>query len=139
MTRFERRWLLAILDAILPPRGDPRLPPALAEAPFDRFADDLWDRSPPDARLGIRAAVWAATWLPALRRLRPLHRLPPAERPIALARLAESRSYAVRELIGLLKVLACLAVGGLPEAQRAMGLPRPDPEPPAWARAPSDP
>lgn len=91
MTLPERRWRDGIVTSVVP--GAANL--AHVWAHFDRAA-------PRVVRLGLRAGVWALTWLPLLLEGRPLHRLPRPLRERYLAR-------APRPLALLLKWLGCAA------------------------------
>ena len=135
MTALEKRWLLRILDAILPAGADPRLPGA-RELPLRGLIDDLDAAAPWTMRFALRAATWIVTWLgPALTgRPRTFGMLDVAERGRVLDELSRSRVYLIRELPLLLKMVGCLGYAALPRVQRAVGLTSVDAEPPAWAR-----
>ncbi|MGM0577953.1 MAG: hypothetical protein ACQEXJ_19660 [Myxococcota bacterium] len=133
---FERRWLLAAFETILPGGVGPMLPADVGERTAG-FVDELFVRAPTETLVGVRAALWLVTLGPLLWRLklRPFHRLRPADRVAFLEALEGSRVHALRELPALLKLLACTARAGLPSTQRAAGQARPDATPPEWARA----
>ena len=132
---FERRWLRAVLDAILPSGAHPRLDLGARDLPLDRFVDDLLQRAPMLAVLGVRASLWVITLAPLFRgRLRLFPSLAAAEQIALLEALAQSRIHLLREVPVLLKTLACLGYCGLPEVQRRVGIEPVASAPPRWAR-----
>jgi hypothetical protein len=133
LRRFEARWLLAIFATILP---EAEGIPGAARAPLDRFVDDLCAAAPGRLVVGLRLALWFVVWLAPLFTLwwpRRFIGLGQDDRLRVLHALRSSRFYLIRELPVLLKSVACLGHCGLPDVQRAIGLPA-DAEPPAWAR-----
>jgi hypothetical protein len=102
-----------VIEALLPP-GD-GLPGAI-DAGAGSFLEALHANAAPRLRLGFRLAVFAATWVAPLgvRRLPPLGRLDPKDRERALAKMARSRSYPLRQLAGLLKTVVSLGYGADP-------------------------
>lgn len=133
LRRFERRWLARILVTILPSGPDAELP-GLEGVPVEAFLDRVTSRAPAETVGALRAAAWLVTWAPLLWRLRmrPFARLGRDDREALLESMAGSRIYLLRQVPEMLKTLACLAWAGLPEVQRALGMPAPDPDPPAW-------
>jgi len=132
---FERRWLLAVLDAILPSGAHPRLALGARDVPLGRFVEDLLLRAPALAAIGLRASLWVVTFTPLARgRLRLFGSLAAQEQVELLEALARSPVHLLREVPVLLKTLACLGYCGLPEVQRQVGI---EPAPnvlPRWAR-----
>ncbi len=136
-TRGERRRLLVVFDAILPAGADPRLPLGARDLPLERFLQDLGQRAPTRALLGLRLVLWLV-WLgplPILGRPRTFAGLGEDQRVALLDALARSRSYVLREAPMLLKTLACLGYCGHPDVHAAIGLTSRDATPPAWAAA----
>jgi hypothetical protein len=132
---FERRWLLAVLAAILPSGSHARLHLGARDVPLARFVADLLARAPVSAVLALRASLWVATLAPLVRgRLRTFGALPPAEQVETLRALERSRLHLLREVPVLLKTLACLGFCGLPEVQRQAGIEPVAAAPPRWAR-----
>jgi hypothetical protein len=131
---FERRWLLAVFETILPSGTDPRLSLGAADLPMLRFLDDAEARSPFEYLLGVRVALWvamASPWL-LLYSWRPWSWLDATGRLEALRRLQHHRIYALRELPSLLKTVACLGYCGVPSVQAAIGVQRVDATEPSW-------
>lgn len=135
---FERRWMVAIADAILPPGEAPGSPPPPADLPMDRFADAFFRRAPTEAALGLRAAVWAISLAPLAWRLklRTFDRLSRQEREELLLAFHGSRHYLVRELPTLLKMVCSMGWAGFPEVQAGLGMPTHDRSPAPWTRLP---
>jgi hypothetical protein len=129
---LERRWMRTVFDTILPAGVDERLPLGAANVPFPRLVDELFRYAPGQFLLGLRAALWVAYLSPLLWTLRTLGGLAPERRVRHLERLAGSRVYFLREIPMLLKMVACLAYGAVPEVQSRVGLPPADEPPPAW-------
>jgi hypothetical protein len=124
---FERRWLVRVLEDVLPPAR---------EAPLDRFVADLFARAPLEFVLGLRACLWLLVVAPPfwLGRVAFYFSLGAGERMTLLSRLRQSRLYVVRELPVLFKMVASLGYGGLSEVQQKIGISPTDREPPDWAR-----
>ncbi|MBI5505707.1 MAG: hypothetical protein HY899_12980 [Deltaproteobacteria bacterium] len=134
---LEMRWLLAIADAILPSDAHERLPDGASAAPMAEFFDDVLVRSPLRPMLGLRAAIWAITLSPPLviRSSRFFGGLSPEERVRHLATLGASEIYLLRELPVLIKTLALMGYGAMPDVQRAVGVEPAVSQPPVWARS----
>ena len=111
-----------------------------SDFPLDRFLLDLKQRAPRRFILGLRVAVWLVVWSPfvVVRRLRRFQGLAPKDRLELLERLATSRVYFVRELVTLLKMVACLGFCGMPVIQSQVGYDRPNPAPPDWSEEAED-
>ncbi len=132
MFSFERRWLLVVLDAILPAQADARLTLGARDVPMDRFLDDLLRRAPPLAVIGVRASLWVAWLGPLLRGRLGFGALAGEERVAWLETLARSPIHLIREVPVLLKTLACLGYCGVPEVQRQAGISPVAATPPRW-------
>lgn len=135
MTGLERRWLALVFEAILPDGVSPGFP-GMRQVPLASFLDDFESAAPGRMLAGVRLAlafVFLGAPLVFLGRLRTFAGLAPEDRLELLKRLRASDVYVLRELPVLLKSVACLAHGGLPEVQRQIGIPWEGP-PPVWAR-----
>jgi len=132
---FERRWLRSLCEAMLPGGVRPGLPGA-GDVPLERFFDEFTRSAPLDAAIGVRAFTWVLTLAPLVWRLRTFGSLRPSDQVRMLHALEGSRFYVVREVPGLIKLVACLAWASQPEVQRALGVPQPDDRPPPWAVLP---
>jgi hypothetical protein len=88
------------------------------------FLDGYLRRVPFQAALGLRAVIWAITWLPLLVVGIPLtaDRLSAPARARYLDRWASSRIYFLREGFYLLKAIALMGWGAQPAVRERMGL-----------------
>jgi hypothetical protein len=112
----QRRIAVALADVF----GEPE-DVALAVADFlDRYLQ----RVPFQAAIGLRAVVWAITWLPVLFVGIPLpvSALSPAARASYLDRWAGSRVYLLREGFYLLKAISLMGWGAQPQVRARLGL-----------------
>lgn len=136
LTRFERRWLLTVVDAILPSGTSARLPVGARDVPMDGYFDDLLRRAPGKVRFGLRVTLWAIWLAPlfVLGKLRTFGGLGEDDRIALLHKLRRSNRYLIREAPILFKTMACLGYGGHPEVQRRVGIDQVDETPPRWAR-----
>jgi hypothetical protein len=132
LAAFERRWLRDLCEAMLPSGVRQDLPGA-ADVPLEPFFDEFFRHSPFETAFGVRALTWALTWMPLGWRLRRFGRLKPGDQVRFLALLDGSRFYVLREMPGLIKLVAALAWCAQPEVQRALGASRADATPPDWA------
>ncbi len=106
-TPVEQAWRDALLDATVPgQRHRPSQLPAEAWATWEAGAAPL-------LRVGFRATVWALTWAPVLRWLRPFHRLDDARREAFLTALAVQQSWVIRQLVMVLRLVAATALARL--------------------------
>jgi hypothetical protein len=90
---------------------------------FDDFLVDF-EREAPDAfRRVFRLALFAGGWVaPVLiRRLPPITGLNQDDREKAIAAMAGSRVPELRQLVTVLKTVASLHYGALPEVRKAIG------------------
>ena len=133
---FERRWIVAIFEAIIPPSACDRLPIGAADLPMGRFVDELMVHTPGRVAVGTRVALWVMVWLAPLfiARPRPFVMLRADERVALLEKLSVSDVYLLRELPQLFKMLATLGYCGAPQVQAAVGITRIDEAPPSWMR-----
>jgi hypothetical protein len=134
LLRFERRWLVAVFETVLP-AGEAALPLGAADAPLGRFVDDFLARAPLTAVLGLRGALWLIMLAPLvmLGRPRTFLGLPPADRIALLERLRRSDHYLVRESAVLFKIVGGLGFCGLAAVQQHLGIHPTDPDLPPWA------
>jgi len=102
VTRLERRWCRALLEACLPGEGGlESVDLALFWPRFDAVA-------PLHLRLGLRLATWVLCFGPLLMLRRPLARLAPPARDEALRRMA--RWPGIGELVEVARIVACFAL-----------------------------
>lgn len=124
---FERDWLAAVLEDVVPGAGD---------VPIRRFVDDLLAHAPLEFVFGLRACLWFVVLCPpfVLRRAKTYFGLEREERLAVHARLKQSDRYVVREMPLLFKMIGSLGYCGLPEVQAEIGIEPRDQEPAEWAR-----
>ena len=95
---FERRWLCAVLAAVLP--FDDATEPALADAKrhMARFVDALVVEAPAYFTFGLRACTWLLMLSPplVLGRMCSFTALTAAEGSLVLEKMSASRFYLVR-------------------------------------------
>src|SRR5207237_3936327 len=134
--QFERRWLLAVWDTMLPSGAAPRLPIGARDVPMGRFLDEAERSLPLRMRFGLRLSLWViVVFAPLLiGRARTFVGLAEADRIRALARLSASASYLLRETVSVVKLIGCLGYCGLPSVQARIGITPLDETPPEWAR-----
>jgi hypothetical protein len=106
----EASIFACVCDTVVAP--EPLLPPVRATDAVESF-DRLLAASPALNRIGLRALIHAAELAPlAVGGRTRLRRLDGAARADALARLESARPAAARELVKLVKGLACLSYYG---------------------------
>jgi hypothetical protein len=88
------------------------------------FLDDYLNRAPARAALGLRAAVWAVTWLPVafIGVPLPADALSREARARYIERWAASKSYFVRETFYLLKAIALMGWGAQDVVRQRLGV-----------------
>jgi len=114
-----------ILDTLLPAGAHPTLKYGLFDAGFEAFWTEFECTALSSLRWGFRAALFAAVWIAPLL----IHRLPPLalyDRPTrerALAAMASSRFYILRQLFVVLKQTVCFCYGTDRNVRDAIGYP----------------
>ena len=112
--------------------------PAAGDAPADALVQDVVAHAPMRFHAALRAATWFLWWLgPFVASALPVPfgLLTSRRRERVLERLASSRTYLLREMPTIVKMLACFAWGAMPAAQRRVGMATPDDALPLWARS----
>jgi hypothetical protein len=118
LTPREASIFACVCDTVVAP--EPLLPPVRetdAVASFDR----LLAASPALNRAALRALLYAAERAPNAFRMKRLRKLGPDQRGRALARLEAVRSPRARELVMLVRGLACLSYYGDDAVMRRLG------------------
>lgn len=116
----ERRWRDALLAAMIPASALDSEQPGLEAVDTEPFWNEMERAAPPLLRLGLRFAVWVLTWAPLLLigRAHSFRRLAGPEQDRVLERAASSRFYLLRQLVMMLKAMACFAYFRVPTARR---------------------
>ena len=115
----------AVLDTLLPAGEHEALPYGVFDAGFDALWSDIERTALPSLRWTVRAALFAAIWIAPLLIGRPpplgLHDRPTREH--ALAAMASSRYYLLRQMFQLLKTTVCFCYGADRRVRDAIGYP----------------
>lgn len=109
LTRFERRWAVAAMQAIFPGSSDLGLSD-IRTMDVDGFLCELMSLLPARAAFGVRLAVWLVAFAPlwVLNRFATIVQLTAGDRERVLIGLLSSPSYPVRSLALVLKALGAL-------------------------------
>jgi hypothetical protein len=109
LTRFERRWAVAAMQAIFPGSSDVGLSD-IRGMNVDGFLRDLMAHLPLRAAMGVRLAVWLVALAPifVLLRFATIARLTLDDRERVIGTLVASESYAMRSLVLVLKAMGAL-------------------------------
>jgi hypothetical protein len=88
------------------------------------FLDGYIRRVPFQAAIGLRAVIWAITWLPVafVGIPLPVNLLSPQARARYIDRWASSKLYFLREGFYLLKAIALMGWGAQPSVRERLGL-----------------
>ncbi|MBI2378324.1 MAG: hypothetical protein HYV07_30270 [Deltaproteobacteria bacterium] len=121
---FETGWLAELLAAMIPSiegESRPSLPEVLDEIAADGFFEQLGERAPFLFGLGLRLAIWTLFWAPVAfgGRLRSFRALEPGEKNRVLEAANEHPAYVVRQLVIIIKLVACFAYFTSSKARRA--------------------
>lgn len=114
-----------VLDTLLPSQADPALRFGVFDAGFDAFYADFERTALPALKFGFRAALFCAAWVAPLL----IGKLPPItlyDRPTrerALAALAGSRFYLLRQMVLVLKAVVSFGYGADARVRDAVGFP----------------
>lgn len=119
MTRLELRWARTLLESFAP-TGGPGLAPRAGQIDYLHTLHEMMRRVQPRAAWGLRLAIWLAALAPVWcwGRLATVTTLARDRRAALLGELLAHPSFAVRELVLLLKFVACVALLGS-ESMRA--------------------
>lgn len=115
----------AVLETLLPSDAHPALKIGLFDAGFEDFHRDFESTAIGRLKLGFKAALFSAVWLAPflIGRLPPLTRLGREKREEALEAMGRSRCYPLRQMLLILKTVACFCYGADPRVRRAIGFP----------------
>ena len=124
ITASERRWVTAIMEALIPPGGSERYSLSALDTGAVPLFEEMLIYLPAFTGLGLRAAILftelAGPWL-GLKKAARFSRLSAAEREACLASMYKKDTYLVRQIVLLLKSVACLAWCGDPRVRAALG------------------
>jgi hypothetical protein len=122
LTPREASIFACVCDTVVAP--EPLLPPVRDTDAVESF-DRLLAVSPRLNRAALRLLLYAAELAPWAARMRRLRRLAAEDRAHAMARMEAARSRHAREVVKLMKGLACLSYYGDQGVMRRLGF---DPE-----------
>ena len=106
MTPCERRWRDALLAAMIPATG---AMPTISVLQLDDFWSRFSRLTPLTLRLAFRFAIVVLTFLPIFGKARTFSRLNTDERDQFLNRVLNSRLFLIRQLVMVVKQVACFA------------------------------
>jgi hypothetical protein len=120
-TALETRWADALLEAMIPPRDEGRLP-AYADVDTRDFWESLRQYAPLQMRLVLRAAVWVLTITPWIYgvSLRTFPHLSIDERDALLQRAVRSDSFLLRQLVSTIRIAATFSYFRHPDVRRTI-------------------
>lgn len=126
-TQAETAWRDALFGAMLPRGVRPERRPGFADLDLAAFWPRFDDAAPWTLRWGVRASVWALTWLPGPLGFgwRPVARLPLEVRDRYVTALLESDRWIVRQLTDTLKIVLCFAYFQDPSVRARLDGPAP--------------
>ena len=112
--KFERRLRDDVMNAMIPrwaSADDEEGLPGIEDLDLEPFYERLGSKAPRMVGLGFQAAVWLFLIAPLiwLGSFRPFRKLPSSRKQKLLERVAVSKLYVVRQMMMVLKTLACLA------------------------------
>lgn len=113
----------AVLGALLPSGACSLLPLGLLDTGFEGFLGEFDTAAPAAFRRVFRLALITAGWLAPLLigRLPPMTRLKPTDRARALMAMERSRIPELRQLVIIMKTVASLHYGAVPQVRQAIG------------------
>lgn len=113
LTGLEKRWAHVAFDVIYPGHEEAGLV-GMRSIDTSSFLDELYAYIPFQAGLGLRVAIWIATFAPlfVIARFAMLATLAREEREKVLYRLMASKSYAIRSLVLILKTMGAMVYAG---------------------------
>lgn len=118
LTPREASIFACVTDTVVAP--EPLLPP-VRETTAVEYLDRWLALAPRLNRIGLRALLYIAELAPLLTGHRRLRRLDEAGRAAALARLDAARAPQARQVMKLVKGIACLAYYGDDDVMRILG------------------
>lgn len=121
---FERGWVTAQMEALIPRGGEPRYPWSALDTGAVEVFEEMVLYLPAITAIGLRLAVAGVELMGprlGLKKRGRFSALSPEEREECLAALSKKDTYIVRQLVLLLKSVACLAWCGDPRVRKALG------------------
>lgn len=126
LLRAEERWLRSELLALIPSEGD--IPLSAEDAGAVDIFRDMLEHLPVITGMSLHAAVVFVEFagpLFGLKKTGRFSRLVDDQKTACLSALSSSRLYLARQMVMLLKMIACLGWGADPRVRRSLGYDRP--------------
>lgn len=128
LTAAERTWAEAVLEAIIPPGGEVT-PLSANDTNSIAVLEDMVMWLTPMNALGLRLGVlffeFCGATLGGAGIGKRFSRLPLGEREHALHKLAHSNLFLSRQMVVLMKTVACFGFGGDSRVRAALGMDKP--------------
>ncbi len=125
LSRIEKRWLDAVVDALLP--GGCGDIPGGKDVGAVESASAVIEESPADVGIALRCGLLMIQLYPMFRnRLKPFTSLDIDAREATLAYLADHRFYLVRQSVLFVKIVVCSVYGREKTVLQALGCARPE-------------
>ena len=124
----ERRWLENALDAVIPPDGDKGMKKSATQTGASEVYQDMVRLLPFTTAIGLRAAIYFIELMgPAFGLGRPVRfsSLSQGERTACLEGIYQSKVYLVRQMVVLVKSVACFAWGADDGVREDLGMGEP--------------
>ncbi len=114
LTTFEKRWAHVAFGVIFPGDESVGLVGIGSEKETGDFVEGVCLRVPFQSALGLRVAIWIATFAPlfVIGRFALLASLSSADKEKVLTRLMASESYVLRSLVLILKTIGAMYYAG---------------------------
>ncbi len=119
---IERRWTLAILDAIFPRDASEDLSAGILDLDVEAYLEDTFAKVPVVSGLGMRAGFAAIALSPpvTIGKLRTIDRLEQADRVRVIEKLYRAPFYHVRQLVVLAKTTGAMLYCASPASRQVM-------------------
>ena len=131
LAKFERGWAKAAFGTIFPGSNDATPMLHAEQMEIDGFLREVCGRVPLQAALGLRIAIWIVALAPlvVLRKFATIRGLDVADRERVITKLLASPSYAVRQLVMILKTIGALVYAAHPSVRVRMHVAPPNARP----------
>ena len=108
---LEKRWLNAVMEAVLPAGASKELPWGAGDTRVSELTEDMIQRTPFLGAMGLRASLWVTYLFPLfiMGKPRTIAGLSSEVREEYLKKLYEHPIYFVRQTLILIKSVACMA------------------------------
>jgi hypothetical protein len=123
LARFEKRWAHVAFGVIFPGDEETGLVGIGSLEETSAFVEEICLRVPFQSALGLRVAIWIATFAPlfVIGRFALLASLAVADRERVISRLVASESYVLRSLVLIIKTIGAMYYGAKSTVRARMG------------------